>query len=239
MKRIALGTLVVIGGAALLWQAGWLDQPSANGLAQQTLGNGVSAETISPSSAAQSVYRGAGAPTAREDTTLSAPEQPAVQLDAHRTIPAAEMPVLLANSSTYARSVIEDGVVTVDEYRAAAQSSYTCTIAATANMPGVTIDEPTDDQLSYGFRATTREWGDKAHTAYESCNFEYFRDVATAWDMEPAYQRLTPLWQKIGVCMTDHGADVPENPVWLDLVAASRGADDPGLVSACEAEIQR
>ncbi|MGH2609548.1 MAG: response regulator transcription factor [Tepidiformaceae bacterium] len=154
-----------------------------------------------------------------------------------RTLDRLDLQRALEDASPFARSLIEDGVLTPDEYVAAAVASHACTVEGARTLEGVVVADVigTPGKLSFGFSAPAGGPLDAAGKVYEACHFEYFRDVQSLWNSADAQARFAPTRKKIGACMREAGAIVSESPDNLDLVEASEAfAGDLTLLQRCE-----
>ncbi|HEX6031378.1 MAG TPA: response regulator transcription factor [Tepidiformaceae bacterium] len=153
-----------------------------------------------------------------------------------RTLDRLDLQRALEDPSPFVRPLIEDGVLTPDEYVAAAVASRTCTEQGTRAIEGVVVTEVTGTpgKLSFGFSAPAGAPLDAAGKVYEACHFEYFRDVQSLWNSAEAQARFAPHREKLAACMREAGATVPESPDNLDLFDASKAfAGDDSLRQLC------
>lgn len=114
-------------------------------------------------------------------------------------------------------------------------NSRSCTISATAEIDGYIVEEVAryGDTLSYSMSAPTSQAIQAGGAEYDRCHAEYFRDVAVAWGLEAAFDRLLPLWEKMAACMNAHGVAVPADANWTQMRDASAAAGQPLLWQDC------
>ncbi|MGH2608936.1 MAG: hypothetical protein ACRDHF_07565 [Tepidiformaceae bacterium] len=142
----------------------------------------------------------------------------------------------LEDASPFVRSLIEDGVITPDEYVQAAVASHTCTVEGTKGLEGIVVRDVSGPVggMSFSFSAPTKGQLDAAGKVYEACHFEYFFDVQDLWNSAEGQARFAPQREKIAACMREAGASVPESPDNLDLFQSSEAfAGDDSLLRSC------
>ena len=213
--------LLVVG--ALLWRTGVIG------------GDGAQAADGGRPPAAASAPETLLAGSSPEGETVQGANQAAGPALA-RTVDRLDLQRALEDASPFVHSLIEDGVLTPDEYVQAAVASHTCTVDGTRGLEGIVVRDVSGPVggMSFGFSAPTKGQLDAAGKVYEACHFEYFFDVQDLWNSAAAQARFAPHREKIAACMRGAGATVPDSPDNLDLFQSSEAfAGDDSLRQRC------
>jgi|GEM_PF-4452042 len=157
-----------------------------------------------------------------------------------RTIPAVEMPILLASASDAERAFLEDGVVARDELDAAFLAANACTQQA-AQAYGVQVAPPTRDGsglLQFGGMSATEKGSlDSAGQAHVDCFERHYNQVHAGWSLAGTYAAKQPLWDKVAACLRDKGYGTPNGLSRVEVaLTVGKPGDDISDFYACEDE---
>lgn len=231
MSKIVASLLFASAVLFAAWSFGWLSSSSAQSLN--------AAPAALPERPEIPAFRGnSGASPNVSDLPLDNVAVVAQGASEAHAIPPTWLPRTVANASVWARPLLADGVVTLDERNTALLAAHRCTVDGSAHLSGV-VDKgltgfPGPFATFAGATAPTHEILLQLSALHQACVVEYWRDVASAWSSADAYARMAPLWGAITVCMRKAGASLPDGAEWETLYAESlRFSGSRALIDSC------
>jgi hypothetical protein len=143
----------------------------------------------------------------------AAPPTPKVTVDANLWKAAWEI------ASDSQRPALEDGVVTFDEYEAAALRTVQC-----INEGGMQGEAPFDEHtrvyvVGARWRSSgSREGDQQKQAAVAACDAEHWNAISQAWSAQnqPTEQVLQQARSALGTCLRNAGLSVPDAPAPQD-----------------------
>ncbi|MGE5595050.1 MAG: hypothetical protein ACM3S1_03325 [Hyphomicrobiales bacterium] len=149
----------------------------------------------------------------------------------------------LPHTSPGQAAILEDGVVTQDEYESAVNATIACVEAQ-----GFDVTDPVQQDGRLAFEFATKDTNEGAHyqAAYLDCHAQHQRDVDSVWAKQlaeanpPSADQLAASRAAIAGCLAEHGVPgVATDAALMEMVDAVQRAGQPQSVFyRCAGEAQ-